>query len=129
VGAVVMNNSDDTYRLGNFRNAAVGSFPKKLHGLVRSRAGRARRTAWDAFSTGGGMDVLGADLDLCVIRNDTGATVVCSLSIQNAWEKVDFTAPVTGTYTIRVNRFSSVVGWPGTLAPRGRYAHCRPSAR
>jgi hypothetical protein len=120
VGAVVMNNSDDAYRLGNFRNdfgdSTAGSFPKSYPASFT--AGQVVRvaTAWDAWSTGGGgTDVLGADLDLCVLRNDTGATVACSSSVQNAWERVDFTAPVTGSYTVRVTRFSSALGWPGTF--------------
>src|SRR6266498_3608932 len=119
VGAVVMNHSDDTYRLGRFFNefgdASAGSFPKNH--TISLTAGQVARvaTTWDAWSTGGsGTDVLGADIDLCVIRNDTGATVACSASVQNAWELVQFTAPVTGTYTVRINRFSSAAGWPGT---------------
>lgn len=120
VGAVVMNNSDNAYRLGNFRNdagnATAGSFPKNYPASFT--AGQVVRvsTAWDAWSTGGGgTDQLGADIDLCVLRNDTGAVVACSASVQNAWELVQFTAPVTGAYTFRISLFSSVAGWPGTF--------------
>jgi len=119
VGAVVMNHSDDTYRLGRFfndlGNATAGSFPKSYP--ISLTAGQVARvaTAWDAWSTGGGgTNVLGGDIDLCVTRNDTGAVVACSLSVQNAWELVQFTAPVTGAYTVRLNLFSSAPGWPGT---------------
>jgi hypothetical protein len=119
IGAVVMNHSDDTYRLGRYFNDSASTdaaFPKNY--TISLSAGQVARvaTAWDAWSTGGGgTDVLGADIDLCVIRNDTGATIACSTSIQNAWELVQFTAPVTGSYTVRANLFSSEAGWPGTF--------------
>ena len=41
--------------------------------------------------------------------------MACSASIQNAWELVEFTAPVTGSYTVRVSLFRSDEGWPGTF--------------
>ena len=120
VGAIVMNNSDDTYRLGRFFNdsgdATAGSFPKNY--TIPLTAGQVARvaTTWDANSAGGaGPSTLGADIDLCVFRNDTGAQVACSASIENAWELVEFTAPVTGSYTIRVTLFRSDDGWPGTF--------------
>lgn len=120
VGAVVMNNSDDTYRLGRFFNtsgtSAAGSFPKNF--TISLTAGQIVRAAiaWDSRSAGGpGPNTLGADIDLRVIRNDTNAVVAQSLSVQNAWELVEFTAPVTGAYTIRANLFSFEAGWPGTF--------------
>jgi hypothetical protein len=120
VGAVVMNNSDDTYRLGRFfntsGNSAAGSFPKNFG--ISLTAGQVVRAAiaWDSRSAGGpGPNTLGADIDLCVVRNDTNTNVACSVSVQNAWELVEFTAPVTGAYTIRANLFSFEAGWPGTF--------------
>lgn len=119
VGGVVMKNSDETYRLGRYRNdfgnASAGSFPKNYP--ISLTAGQRVRvaTAWTSWSTGGGAsDTLGADLDLCIIRNATGAVMGCSASIQNAWELVEFTVPASGTYTARVTRFSSEAGWPGS---------------
>jgi hypothetical protein len=49
-------------------------------------------------------DLLNADLDLSVL-NPSNSTVASSSSFQNSAEVVDFVAPTTGTYTIRVHSF------------------------
>jgi len=46
----------------------------------------------------------GADLDLQVIRPG-GAVVASSVSFDNTYEIVDFTSPVSGSYTLRVIKF------------------------
>jgi hypothetical protein len=114
-----MNTSVETYRLVRFVNdfgdATSGSFPKNYS--ISLNAGQVARvaTAWTSRSSGGaGPDQLGADIDLCVYRSDTNAVVGCSASVQNAWELVEFTAPVTGNYRVEVRRFSAVAGWPGS---------------
>ncbi len=123
VGSVVISQSDDTYRLNRFRNdcgtncfpLAASDFPRNY--LVSLTAGQRVRAAiaWDSISTGGGgSDVLGADIDLQIIRPG-GVVIASSVSVQNAWELVDFVAPVTGTYTFRASLFSSMAGWPGSF--------------
>jgi hypothetical protein len=119
LGAVVMNVGDTTARNGWSRGDGVlqaASFPWTYANVINATAGQVIRVAmaWDSWSDGSASDQLGADLDLVVKRGDTGATVCSSASTQNAWELCSFTAPVTGTYTIVANRFSSVTGWPGT---------------
>jgi hypothetical protein len=49
---------------------------------------------------------LNMDLDLS-IRSPSGTTVAGSYSWDNPFEIVDFIAPVTGTYTIRIRRFAN----------------------
>jgi hypothetical protein len=123
VGSVAINHSDDTYRLGRYVNDCNAScfalqtsdFPRSYS--INLTAGRVYRVAiaWDANSTGGaGSDTLGADIDLRVRRPDT-TVIASSSSAQNAWEIVEFTANVTGTYTVEAFLFSSESGWPGTF--------------
>lgn len=123
VGSVVMSVSDDTYRLGRFRNdCGAGCYPLQPANFPRSysitlTAGQVVRIAiaWNSQATGGsGTDQLGADIDLQVIRPG-GTVIASSSSSQNAWELVEFTAPVSGTYTVRANLFSYVSGWSGTF--------------
>lgn len=122
VGAVVMNNSDDTYRLNRFYNdSSSGNWipPAQFDrsytlSLTQGQTVRVA-IAWGSWSTGGsGTDVLGADIDLYVYRPD-GTLLASSASFQNAWEMVEFVAPVGGTYTAKAHLFSSVAGWPGTF--------------
>lgn len=117
VGSVMMNISDDTYRLGRFANDFApnpAAFPRNY--TINLAAGQVVRVAiaWDAISNGSTADILGADIDLHVSAPG-GAVIASSVSVQNAWELVQFTAPVTGAYTVRATHFSSVVGWPGTF--------------
>jgi subtilase family protein/pre-peptidase len=123
VGSIVIPNADDTYRLARLRNDCNAScFPLQASDFPRNysislTAGTTYRVAiaWDSYSTGGGgTDVLGGDIDLTVL-SPTGGFVASSASFENAWELVEFVAPVTGTYTVRANLFSSVTGWPGTF--------------
>lgn len=119
VGAVVAGVSDTIYRNGQFVNgftqAATGADVNRTTASFTAGQTVRASVAWTSRSTGGaGTDTLGADIDLCVTRNDTGAVVTCSASVQNAWETVQFVAPVTGGYTLRSYVFSQEAGWPGT---------------
>lgn len=132
VGSPVMNISDDTYRLGRFRNdsgtAAAGSFPKTYLDVLSLTAGQRARAAvaWNALpsctdSNADGLTdscaatVLGADIDLQV-RHPDNTTIVCaSRTVENAWEMCEFNAPVTGKYDVIVTLFGSNPGWPGTF--------------
>lgn len=123
VGAVMMNISDDTYRFNRYVNDCGAScfplkpsdFPRDYH--ITLAAGQTYRfaIAWDSLSSGGGgSDVLGADIDLQIFKPD-GTFLVSSASTQNAWELVQFAAPLSGSYTVRAVLTSSVSGWPGTF--------------
>jgi len=119
VGAVVMSVSDITYAANRFVNSSMNSTtasPMSFNNLINVTAGSKVRVAiaWDAWSNGSTTDTLGADLDLQVKRADTGAVVCGSYSVSNAWELCEFTAPVTGNYTVSVSRFSFQTSWPGT---------------
>ena len=123
VGSIAINQSDDTYRLGRYVNDCDAAchalqttdFPRSYS--INLTAGKVYRVAiaWNANSTGGaGSDTLGADIDLRVRRPDN-TVIASSSSSQNAWELVEFTAPVTGTYTVEASIFSSEAGWPGSF--------------
>ena len=122
LGAVVMRNSDESYRLGRFFNeCGAGCGPMLPADFPRDRpvsllAGQRVKVAisWDSNSNGSSSDVLGADIDLQVF-SPGGGSACSSISISNAWESCEFTAPVTGTYTFRERLFSSDAGWPGTF--------------
>jgi len=121
VGAVMMNISDDTYRLERFRNdyaSGTTVFPIYYYDVLDLKAGQKVRVAfcWDSWSTGGaGTDVLGADLDLAIVHPDNTTIVAASASISNAWELCEFIAPVAGKYDIKLIKFSADTGWPGTF--------------
>ena len=126
VGAVVMNNSDDTYRNAWVKTDHI--LGTEGPGLVRTytadfTAGQVVRYAimWDSWSTGGtGTDVLGADIDLRAYAPD-GTYLIGSASVSNAWEMVEFTAPTTGTYQFQVTVYSKTLTGPGlTLVQLGR---------
>lgn len=77
---------------------------------VYVQAGRRVRVAmaWDANpSSANTMYSLrpGSDLDMRII-SPIGGTVAWSLSWDNTYEIVDFVAPMTGNYRLRVNKFS-----------------------
>jgi hypothetical protein len=60
--------------------------------------------AWDSTPNSDfTSDPLKADLDLWV--TGPGGLAQYSLSWDNAYEVVDFTAPATGAYTIKVHKF------------------------
>ena len=78
--------------------------------------------AWDTNTTfwnfGYGNEPT-ADLDMQIL-GPTGNIVAGSLSFDNTYEIVDFIAPTTGTYTLRVNKFRCVhdpkwLGWAWNL--------------
>jgi hypothetical protein len=125
VGAVMINQSDDTYQLNHFENDCNASceplqasdFPRTYP--INLFAGERYRVAiaWDSSASlndTGNTDTLGADIDLQV-RDPSGNLVRSSSSRENAWELVDFTASVAGTYTVTARLFSSEAGWPGTF--------------
>jgi serine protease AprX len=121
VGAVMDNISDDTYRLGRFRNAsfnfAANPDLNYLDAISLVAGQRARvAIAWDSRSSGGaGPDTLGADVDLRVRAPNNVTIVGSSASVQNAWELVDFIAPTTGLYDILIHKFSNEAGYSSTF--------------
>jgi hypothetical protein len=132
VGAVVSTIADDTYKNGRFRNASVstsnmtqscgpiGTTAVCISYLDAFTVNAGTRTrvaiAWDSQSTGGaGTDILGADIDLYVVRPDNVTIQAASASSLNADEVVEFVAPVTGAYDIYIRRFSNDPSWTGTF--------------
>jgi len=122
LGAVVMQNSEDTYRLGRFFNdCAAGCAPMTAANFPRDHfvslvAGQVVKLAisWDTNSNGSSSDVLGANIALQVFRPE--GSLLCSAgSLANAWQSCAFPAPVTGTYRFREALISAQVGWPGTF--------------
>src|SRR6266542_1507010 len=114
LGEVVMNNSDDTYRLGRFFNDFMPANSGDIDHLVPLVAGQRVKVAitWDSVSNQCGTCAPGTDtltdedIDLHILRPD-GTFLVGSVSVQNAWESVEFTAPVTGTYRFREHPFGT----------------------
>jgi hypothetical protein len=110
LGGVVMNTSDDAYRLGHFFNDSMsaGTTTDISHSVSLIAGQRVRvAIAWDSNSTGGsGTDVMNDDIDLYAVT-PAGGSACSSVSIPNAWESCEFTAPATGTYTFRDHPFSS----------------------
>ena len=88
VGAVVMNNSDDTYRLAHF----IDYLALLLHGGAVQRPYRA--DGEQDHARGDGLGFLlrrqqqrcaqRQDFDMCVRKPDN-ANLICSNSLQNAW--------------------------------------------
>jgi hypothetical protein len=124
VGSVTMNHSDETYRLGRFVNGSragvplqAADFPQNYENSMTLAAGDRVRvaTVWDSISNGSTSDVLGADIDLCIRQPDDMTIIACSSSLENAWELVEFTAPVSGQYDILIDLYGSDVDWPGTF--------------
>jgi hypothetical protein len=135
-GGVVATAADDTYKNGRFINDAkpsgqpllpadftascapvAGANCRKYTDAFTTTAGTKVRVAvsWDALSTGGaGTSQLGADIDLFIL-GPNNALVSSSLSLANAYEVVEFTAPADGAYDILIKLLSSVPGWPGTF--------------
>jgi len=121
LGAVVMQNSEDTYRLGRFFNDCgagcvpmlPANFPRDH--LVSLSAGQRVKIAisWDTNSNGSSSDVLGANIALQVFRPE-GNLLCSAASLANAWQACEFTAPVSGTYRFREALVSAQAGWPGT---------------
>ncbi len=69
-------------------------------------------------------DPLPVDLDLDVYRSDGTTLVASSSSGSNNYEIVDFIAPATETYQIKITKFGSYTGsntWLGTAKWRGEY--------
>ena len=135
-----MNNSDDTYRLGRFfNNSMAAGSPGNIDHLVSLVAGQRVKVAitWDSISNqcgtcAPGTDTLtGEDIDLHILRPD-GTFLIGSVSVQNAWESVEFTAPVTGIYTFREHPFSNPLAASAmsrTISPSMRNRGPRASNR
>jgi subtilisin family serine protease len=66
-------------------------------------------TVWSHKPSGSASTQPTTDLDLVVLRPG-GAVVGSSLSFDNSYEIVEFTAPVTGSYQARINNFRSSAG-------------------
>jgi hypothetical protein len=136
LGGVVMNNSDNAYRNGQFfNNFLAGGSTTDIDHLVSLVVGQRVKVAisWDSNSNpGGGTDVMNDDIDLHVLAPG-GAFVCGSFSVANAWESCEFTAPVTGTYTFREHLFanplpySTFIGMAWTI--RSIPNICSPPAR
>ena len=87
--------------------------PDHLHRPVRPAGAAA--IVWDTDPNYGRYTSRpSADLDLWV-RGPNGTVVAISASWDNTYEIVDFTAPQTGTYTMRVRKWrcSSNPRWLG----------------
>ena len=135
VGAIVMKTTatTPTGSVGSSihsGNAAAGSFPKNY--TIPLTAGQVARaaTTWDANSSRCGPSTLGADIDLCVFRNDTGAQVACSASMQNAVgaRRVHRTSHRLVHDQSEPVQFRDGSGRERSSARRGRHVCYRPSA-
>jgi hypothetical protein len=125
VGAVMINVSDDTYRLNRFINGSTAAggplqasdFPRNYEDAITLEQNQRVRVAiaWDSISNGTTSDVLGADLDLCIRHPDNATIIACSTSRDNAWELVEFTAPASGQYDVLITLNQVDAGWPGTF--------------
>jgi hypothetical protein len=125
VGSPLAHVARETYRLDRFVNdcsatcnpLGAGDFPRVYDNAISGVSGVVRVvTSWDSQSTGGaGTDVLGADLDLHVLRQGDNAVMCTSLSNTNATESCTFTAAAGQSYRIEIRRFSSIGGWAGTF--------------
>jgi hypothetical protein len=121
VGSVVMNVADDSARLGRWGYITFAPTMTDWNatfygGPLNLTKGHTYRfaIAWDPWADQARtFDQLGADLDLYIYKPD-GTLMTASASVANAWEMVQFTAPVTGTYSAKVHKYSSVSGWPGS---------------
>ena len=125
-GAVVADRADDIARRYNGNWGAMNyncsaATPLNLTTNMYLYAGMRTRVviSWvtdPAYTSYNSTSRPGADLDLRIIRNTTGATVASSASFDNTYEIVDFTPSATGYYTIQVvkSRCSSspkYLGW------------------
>jgi Subtilase family len=110
VGEPVAYLADDTYSSGRFFNDQMEKGrTANLDHQVPLVAGQRVRVAisWDSISDKTGTDtLLGEDIDLHVLGPD-GKLACVGISVDNAWESCEFTAPVTGTYTLRESPYSS----------------------
>ncbi|MFO7661603.1 MAG: S8 family serine peptidase, partial [Chloroflexota bacterium] len=92
------------------RSVVQGDFPHQYS--VYAYAGQKIRAAiaWDSNPNAGyTTDPLEADLDLR-LKNPGGTVVATSASGLNSFEVIEYTATVTGTYTLEAHVFS----WSGT---------------
>jgi hypothetical protein len=126
VGAVVATVADDTMKNATFAGlsvttanmtescAPVSGSVCMARNVSLTKGKRTRiAIAYDAVANPGVSDALGADLDLYVV-SPSSTLVATSASISNAWEMVDFTPSVTGTYKVLIRRYSSDASWPGS---------------
>jgi subtilisin family serine protease len=113
-GAIFLAAADTVLTSGNssFFVTSGGTTGFPITRSFSASAGQRVRVAiaWSHKSPGG--DTLTqptTDLDL-VVRDPNGFFVAGSFSFDNTYEIVDFTAPVTGTYTATINNFRSSSG-------------------
>lgn len=129
-GGIECDSADDVVR-GTAGSEAHGSFVRTNFPKTFSFSATAGQTvrvviAWDSTTDGmpGAVpttDVLKADFDLTVL-SPTSAIVSTSASWDNSYEIVEFTAPVTGTYSARVSarrfdgssEYLAFAHWKGT---------------
>ena len=127
VGGVDFTGALTIVERGNFKDQGINSsttFP--LTETVYAYKGERVRfvAVWLANPDGAyTTDALPADLDLYVYRADGTTLVGSSLSSVNGFEIVDFVAPATETYQIKISKFSYSGSntWLGTAWLRGEY--------
>lgn len=131
VGGIECDSADDIARgaAGFERHGVYVSTDFPMDITFSTVAGRTVRAviAWDSTTdqlvgtTAPAADALKADLDLQVLAPD-GTYVASSVSWDNSYEIVEFTAPTTGTYTATISsvrfegdtEFVSFAWWDGT---------------
>jgi hypothetical protein len=131
-GGIECDSADDVVR-GTAGSEAHGSFGKADFPRTFTFSAKAGQTvrvviAWDSTTdalptptSAPTTDVLKADFDLTVL-SPTAVVVGTSASWDNSYETVEFTAPVTGTYSAKVSarrfdgssEFLGFAHWKGT---------------
>ncbi|HKZ76440.1 MAG TPA: PPC domain-containing protein, partial [Actinomycetota bacterium] len=116
-GALMMAAADRVLLLGQTQFIALASFPTGsiLNRTFGASVGQRVRVVMAYSHKGASTTQPSSDLDMRVLRPG-GASVGTSLSFDNTYEIVEFFAPVTGVYTIRINSFrgsagTEFIGW------------------
>jgi hypothetical protein len=92
------------FQLGSIPNGTGTAVTKAVTGVAANKEVRVA-VAWDTNTSYANYATDPSDdLDL-VVTQPNGTAIAASSSFDNTHEVVDFVAPVTGTYTILVNRF------------------------
>jgi subtilisin family serine protease len=115
MGAVVANEAFNVVARDQVKNNIIYStMTYPIIFSIYAPAGKKVRAAmsWDSKSTGAyGTDSLKADFDM-LIRKPGGIIVGFSASYDNNYEIVEFIAPITGTYTVEINKLRWDAGNP-----------------